>query len=191
MKKLVVIFASTFLLLSLASCSPPEFKGTAMPEPLPVGDFTLTGKGNTPVSLSDFDDKLVMLYFGYTFCPDVCPTSMADMAKVQREIDDAGEDIQVIMVSVDPERDTPDKLAEYVEHFHPTFVGLTGTPEEIEKAGERYGLYYEIHEGTEASGYLVDHTARIYVIQNGMYSHSFGFGTPWEDMVNDLEILLN
>ncbi|MCA9951870.1 MAG: SCO family protein [Anaerolineales bacterium] len=185
-----VILSGIFLLIGLAACSSPEFKGTVMPEPLPVEDFTLIGKDAAAVSLSDFSDKLVLLYFGYTFCPDVCPTSMADLAKVQREMDDAGENIQVVMVSVDPERDTPDKLAEYVEHFHPTFVGLTGTPTEIDKAGERYGLYYEIHEGTEASGYLVDHTARIYVIQDGMYIHSFGFGTPWEDIVNDLEILM-
>ncbi len=191
MKKFIFILLVVILLSSLAACSPPEFKGTSMPEPLPVKDFTLTAKGDTPVSLSDFEDKIVLLYFGYTFCPDVCPTSMADLAKVQREIDDAGEDIQVIMVSVDPERDTPDKLAEYVEHFHPTFIGLTGTPEEIDEAGERYGLHYEIHEGTAASGYLIDHTARIYLIQDGMYSHSFGFGTTWQDMVNDLEILLN
>ena len=191
MKKVLLFFLLTGMLF-LAGCSllTPAFKGTLLPNPVPVSDFTLLGADGQPVNLSDFQDKNVLLYFGYTFCPDVCPTTMADLAKAQREIDDSGEDFQVIMVTVDPERDTTEKMGAYVEHFHPTFVGLTGTKEAIDKAGEDYGLYYEIHAGTAASGYLVDHTARVYVIdRDGMYTLSWAYGTPWEDIAADMKIL--
>ncbi len=162
-----------------------------MPAAIPAPDFTLTNADGQEVQLSDFQGKIVLLYFGYTFCPDVCPTSLSDLKLVQNRLDESGEKIQVIMVTVDPERDTPEKIAEYVAHFHPTFIGLSGTKEEIDAAGEGYGVYYERHEGTEATGYLVDHTARIFVIEpDGTYRLSFGFGTPVDDIVSDLRLLL-
>lgn len=170
---------------------PSKFKGSVMPVQIPAPDFELTNADGETVQLSDFEDEIVLLYFGYTFCPDVCPTSLSDLSIVQRKLDDNGEKIQVIMVSVDPERDNPQKLAEYVQHFHPTFIGLTGSKEEIDAAAEGYGVYYEKHEGTEASGYLVDHTARIFVIEpDGLYRLSFGFGTPVDDIVSDLRLIL-
>jgi protein SCO1/2 len=110
---------------------------------------------------------------------------------VQRQLDDSGEKIQTVMISVDPERDTPQQLAEYVTHFHPTFVGLTGSKEEIDAAAEAYGVYYEKHEGSAASGYLIDHTARVFAIDpQGNYQLSFSFGTPVEDIVHDLRLLM-
>jgi protein SCO1/2 len=106
-------------------------------------------------------------------------------------VDESGENVQVIMITVDPERDTPDKIAEYVAHFHPTFVGLSGTKKAIDEAADGYGVYYEKHEGTPATGYLVDHTARVFVIEpDGTHRLSFGFGTPVEDIVADLRLLL-
>ena len=156
----------------------------------PGGDFTLDSNQGK-ISLSDYDGRVRMLYFGYTFCPDVCPSSLSDLKLVQNKLDESGEKIQVIMVTVDPERDTPEKIAEYVNHFHPTFIGLSGTKEEVDAAGKGYGVYYEKHEGTEATGYLVDHTARIFVIEpDGTYRLSFGFGTPVDDIVSDLRLLL-
>ncbi len=170
---------------------PSKFKGSVMPVQIPAPDFELTNADGETVRLSDFKDEIVLLYFGYTFCPDVCPTSLSDLSRVQRKLDDNGEKIQVIMVSVDPERDSPKKLSEYVQHFHPTFIGLTGSKEEIDAAAKGYGVYYEKHEGTEASGYLVDHTARIFVIEpDGLYRLSFGFGTPVDDIVSDLRLIL-
>lgn len=169
---------------------PEAFNGTLMPTPIPVTDFTLTAVGDTPVGLRDFGDKTVLLYFGYTFCPDVCPTTMADLGRVQREIDDSGEQIQVVMITVDPERDTPELLADYVTHFHPTFVGLSGTPEEIAQVAQDFGVFYERHEGSEASGYLVDHTARVFVVEpDGTYRLSFGYGMSATDIAADLQRL--
>lgn len=194
MKKLLALL---FLLSLLAAAcgtgtiDSSKFKGSAMPVAMPAPDFILTNAAGQAVSLSDYKDKIVLLYFGYTFCPDVCPTSLSDLARVQRKLDDGGEKIQVIMITVDPERDTPQKLSEYVDFFHPTFIGLTGSKEEIDAAAEGYGVYYEQHEGTEASGYLIDHTARIFVIEpGGDYRLSYGFGTPVEDIISDLGLIL-
>ena len=194
MKKLVLL--GLLLPFLVAACGdqpldPAKFKGSVMPVTIPAPDFTLTNAAGELVQLSDFEDEIVLLYFGYTFCPDVCPTSLSDLARVQRKLDDKGEKIQVIMVTVDPERDTPQKLSDYVQYFHPTFIGLTGSKEEIDAAAEGYGVYYEKHEGTDASGYLVDHTARIFVVEpNGGYRLSFGFGTPVDDIISDLSLII-
>ncbi len=194
MKKTILLFvliALTATACGSGSLDPARFKGTLMPAKIPAPDFTLTNADGQEVQLSDFQDKIVLLYFGYTFCPDVCPSSLSDLKLVQNKLDESGEKIQVIMVTIDPERDTPEKIAEYVAHFHPTFIGLSGTKEEIDAAGEGYGVYYERHEGTAATGYLVDHTARIFVIEpGGTYRLSFGFGTPVDDIVSDLRLLL-
>jgi protein SCO1/2 len=194
MKKIILLF--TLIILAATACNsgppdPSQFKGTMMPAAIPAPDFTLTGADGQDVQLSDYQDKIVLLYFGYTFCPDVCPSSLTDLKLVQNKLDEAGEKIQVIMVTVDPDRDTPEKMAEYVDYFHPTFIGLSGAQEKIDAAAEGFGVYYEKHEGTAATGYLVDHTARIFVIEpDGSYRLSFGFGTPVDDIVSDLRLLL-
>ena len=195
LKHTLFVLFSLFVLI-LAACGadptdPTAYNGTLLPTPIPITDFTLTDGDGQAVSLSDFRDKVVLVYFGYTFCPDVCPTTMADLGRVQRELDDAGESIQVLMITVDPQRDTPELLADYVTHFHPTFKGLAGTKQEIDGAAEQFGVFYEAHEGSEASGYLVDHTARVFVVnQEGAYELSFPFETSVEDMVADLRLLM-
>ena len=143
---------------------PHVFHGMVMQSPDPAPDFTLTAHTGQPVSLSDFRGKLVLLYFGYTFCPDVCPTTLVELAKAVNLLGRKAEQVQVVMISVDPARDTPEKLAEYVTHFHPSFLGMTGTPDEIAAVAALYGIFYEKQEGTEATGYLVDHTATVTVI---------------------------
>lgn len=196
LRHLLRLIPILLLMAMLSACGsqeadPSQFRGTMMPAAVAAPDFALTDGDGETVSLSDFRDEMVLLYFGYTFCPDICPTTLAELAKVQRELDDAGEKIQVVMVTVDPDRDTPEKLAEYVNHFHPDFVGLSGSKEEIDAAGEGFGLYYQKNEGSEATGYLVDHTARVFVIdQEGNYQLSFSYGTPVEDIVHDLRLLM-
>lgn len=180
------------LVLIAASCRAPyQYHGLYLESPKPAADFTLTGAGGQQVSLSDFHGKVVALYFGYTFCPDVCPTTMTEVAKAMRALGKQAEDVQVIMISVDPERDTPDRLAEYVTYFDPRFIGLTGTPEEIADVATLYGIFYEKHEGTVATGYLVDHTATVTVVdRGGRVRLVWPFGTTGEDMASDLKQLL-
>ena len=179
--------------VGLAGCSTPEtheFAGAALEEPQPVPDFTLMGAGG-PVSLSDFRDQYVFLYFGYTYCPDFCPTTLAKLRQVREGLgDDAGR-MQAIMISVDPGRDTPDLLGRYVAAFDPTFVGLTGTPDEIDAVGDTYGLFYEIHEGSAATGYLVDHSTRTYLIgPDGRALVAYPHDATVDAIVADLRWLL-
>lgn len=188
MKRLLPIF---LLLWVFTACQKePTYYGTQWPSPQDAADFTLTSAAG-PVSLSDFSDKVVLLYFGYTFCPDVCPATLSDLGQVMRTLGDDAAQIQVIMITVDPERDTPQQLADYVAHFDPTFIGLSGTEAEIAEVAAQYGVFYERHEGTAATGYLIDHTARVFVIdRSGQYWLSFPFGMEREQMQSDLENVL-
>ncbi|RME86098.1 MAG: SCO family protein [Caldilineae bacterium] len=155
-------------------------------------DFTLTAHTGERVSLADFRGKYVILYFGYTFCPDVCPTTMAQLAQAMKLLDaPKAERVQVLFVSVDPERDTPERLAQYVPAFDPTFIGLTGTPDEIAAAATPMGIYYAKNEVGGASGYLVDHTASVMVLdEEGRVRLIWPYGTTAAEMAEDLDHLL-
>lgn len=179
-------------LIALPKLQPYTFHGTVLQSPQPAPDFKLTANHGKIVSLKDFEGKLVMLYFGYTFCPDVCPATLSELGGALDLLGNQAQDVQVIMISVDPERDTPEMLAEYVAHFDPSFLGVTGTAEEIAQVATLYGIFYEAHEGTEATGYLVDHTATVMVIdQTGHLKLVFPFGTPAENIAEDLSHILN
>lgn len=171
---------------------PHAFHGMVLQSPQPAPDFTLTTEGGRKVSLRDFRGKIVLLYFGYTFCPDVCPTTMRELARAMKILGPKkAKRVQVIMISVDPERDTPDHVAEYARTFNPDFIGLTGTLDEITQVATMYGIYFKKHEGTAATGYLVDHTATVTVInQKGYIKLIFPFGTSAEEMADDLNYML-
>lgn len=129
------------------------------------GDFTLQSSTG-PVSLSDFRGHPVVMYIGYASCPDVCPTSLAVMAQGFRRLDETEQSkVRGIFISVDPERDTPQKLADYSAFFHPNLVGLTGSHEQIDQVVRQYGAYYRIAKlDNSALGYAVDHSSRFYLI---------------------------
>ncbi len=140
-----------------------EFNGVLLEEP--AYDFELTTVGGKRVKLSDFKGKLVFIFFGYTHCPDVCPAALQNLAKMMELLDPKErEQVQVIMISVDPERDKPNVVDEYAKYFYPTFVGLTGSLDEIKEVAKRYKAFFKKAEGESASGYLVDHTAYVYLI---------------------------
>lgn len=128
------------------------------------GDFTLT-QPNKTVKLSDFQDKVVVMYFGYASCPDICPTSLAIISAGLKTLS-ATElaQVQPIFVSIDPERDKGDNLINYVKHFHPNLIGITGTPNEVQQAARQYGAFYAKVPSTSAMGYTVDHTSNTYLI---------------------------
>lgn len=167
------------------------FNGLEMTASQPITNFTLTGPNGQPVALRDFRDKVVVIYFGYTYCPDVCPATMAELAQAVEGLSERDrEQVQVIMVSVDPARDTPEVLADYVHFFNPDFIGLTGSEEEIALAVTPFGVYYEKHEGSAASGYLVDHTATVSVLdKRGYLRLLYPFGTTGEEITPDLKRL--
>lgn len=169
----------------------PTFHGITVQSPERAANFTLTTAGGQKVSLKQFRGKVILLYFGYTFCPDVCPATMTELKQAVNALGRDADKIQVLMISVDPLRDTPEKVDEYVKHFHPSFIGLGGTEDEILAATTPLGIFYEKHDGTPNSGYLVDHTATVTVIdKDGYIRLVYPFDTPGEDMAADLRILI-
>jgi len=134
------------------------------------GDFTLY-QGDEPVKLSDYKGQLVVMYFGFTSCPDVCPTTLTIIASALRQLTpEELESVQPIFISVDPERDQGEKLTAYATYFHPGFIGITGTPDEVQKVINQYGGFFIKAESDSALGYLVEHTSKTYIIsKDGQY----------------------
>lgn len=156
------------------------------------GDFTLHS-ANGPLSLHDLKGKVVLLYFGYTFCPDICPTSLGFTSQALASLDKAELDkVQMLFVTVDPERDTLDKLKAYTAYFHPSILGLSGTPEEIARVAKSYGAVYAKQETGSAGGYVVDHSANTYVIApDGSLFKFLEHGTPPPQVVEAIRAAMN
>jgi len=187
----LLIGLALVLIWGIPRLAPHTFHGTLLQSPSLAQDFSLESHTGQTVSLSDFKGKLVLLYFGYTFCPDVCPATLSEIAGAMDILGEDARNIQLIMISVDPERDSPEKLAEYVIHFHPAFLGVTGDADTIAKIATLYGIFYEQNKGSVATGYLIDHTATVTVIdQDGHVKLIFPFGTPAVDLADDLDYLL-
>lgn len=150
-----------------------EAHGTVVPleEGKFGGDFTLQ-QGDKTVHLQDFQGKVVVFYFGYASCPDVCPTTLSIIGSALKKLSPAEqEQVQPLFISVDPERDAGDKLQAYAKHFHPSFIGLTADPDTVQQVASQYGAFYAKVESESALGYLVDHTSKTYLIsKNGQYA---------------------
>ena len=196
-RKILWIVLGVLLVLSVTAFAlwrfrPPELHGVVLQSSDKATDFTLTASTGEPMSLSDLEGKHVLLFFGYTFCPDVCPTTLADMSKMAVTLGDKKmEDVQVVFVSVDPERDTPERLGQYLSFFDPRFLGMTGTLDEVITAGTQFGVFFERHEGTAATGYLIDHTSTVTLIgPDGHVRMVFPYGTPGEDIAADVEYMM-
>lgn len=175
------------LVLGLALFWEPEIPEPPLPRATGSagGEFTLQS-ADGPVSLQDFRGKLVLLYFGYTFCPDICPTALAATAEGLKQLTpEEAQRVTMLFVSVDPKRDTPAHLKEYAAFFHPGIVGLTGTPEIIADIARRYGVYYaEQKVATAGDGYVVDHTSDTYVIDPaGRIAGKIAHATPPDQVV--------
>jgi protein SCO1/2 len=186
-----IVVVTGWLLIACQS-SAPSFKGTVLDPPQAVTDFTLTDQHGKTFRLSDQRGQVVLLFFGYTFCPDVCPMTLGTWKRVYEALGDAAERVRFVFVTVDPERDTPERLREHLENFNPDFIGLTGTPDELEPVYQQFGVYYEKDTTTKsAAGYLVSHTASAFVVDpDGQWRLRHSFGTPVEDIVHDIKQLL-
>jgi protein SCO1/2 len=128
------------------------------------GDFTLTNHLGEKTSLSDFRGKVVVVNFGYTHCPDICPTTLADLNKVVKALGKKSESVQVFFITVDPARDTPAHLKTYMPHFNKAFIGLTGSKAEIQKVAGKYSAAFQKQESGSKAGYLMAHTSFVYLL---------------------------
>jgi protein SCO1 len=178
-------------LLSACSGEKPAFRGVDITGADYARDFQLTDHNGQPRSLADFKGKIVVLFFGYTQCPDVCPTSMAELAEVKKLLGKDGDRLQGLFVTVDPERDTAEVLKAYMTHFDPGFLALRGTPEQLSALAKDFKLYYKKVDGKTPTSYTMDHSAGSYVYDTQgrvrLYSR-YGSGAP--ALAADIQLLL-
>lgn len=169
---------------------PYQFKGTQYPAGKKAADFELLTAQGQPFRLSDQQGQIVLLFFGYTSCPDICPTTLSEATRVLEDL--GSSDVRFALITVDPERDTPDQLASYTANFHPAIVGLTGDPGALAAVQAEYGVVAERQdlEGS-AIGYIINHTARLFLVdQQGNLRLSYAYGTPTADIESDVRQLL-
>jgi protein SCO1/2 len=176
-----------------SACSPAGQKFTAIDITGAdyAKDFALTDHNGQARTLKDFQGKVVMMFFGYTQCPDVCPTSMAEMAEIKKLLGKDGDRVQCLFVTVDPERDKPDMLKAYMENFDPTFLALYTTPEKTAVLAKDYKVFYKKVDGPTPTSYTIDHTAGSYVYDTtGKLRLFTRYGTKPELTAADIRQLL-
>jgi protein SCO1/2 len=177
----------------IAACSEkkPSFAAIDITGADYARDFALTDHNGKPKSLKDFAGKVVVLFFGYTQCPDVCPTSMAELAEVKKLLGKDGERLQGLFVTVDPQRDTPEVLKAYMENFDPTFLALYGTPEKLAVVAKDFKVYYKKVDGQTATSYTMDHSAGSYVFDTqGKLRLYTRYGSGAQPLAADIKLLL-
>jgi protein SCO1/2 len=180
------------LALLLGACdSKPQFASTDISGADYARDFTLTDHTGKPRTMADFRGRAVVMFFGYTQCPDVCPTTMTGMTEAMKLLGEESKKVQVLFVTVDPERDTPQLLAQYVPAFHPSFIGLYGDPQTIAKTAQAFRVFYQKQPGSTPGTYTVDHTAGSYVFDpQGRLRLYVKHGEKPELIAGDLKQLL-
>ncbi|MFI0472868.1 SCO family protein [Halomonas sp. HMF6819] len=151
----------------LAGCSDEEFRTTDIEEIMPPLAFSLTNDDGEPARAEEYLGKTTLVYFGYTQCPDVCPLTLARFASIFDELDDEErDDVQMLLISVDPNRDTPEVLKRYTDAFGPEFTGLTGDKEEIDALTNRYRIAYSFEEPNERGDYIVNHSSAVFAFND-------------------------
>jgi protein SCO1/2 len=198
MKKLLpALVAACALTFSLSACDKLPGKQAASFQNTDVTGldyakgFSLTDHTGKPRTLADYKGKVAIVFFGYTQCPDVCPTTMAEMAGVMQKLGPQADQVQVLFITLDPERDTPQLLASYVPAFDKRFVGLYGTPEQTAKTAKDFKVFYSKVPGKEPGSYTIDHMAGSYVFdKDGRLRLFLRHGVTADSIVHDVRQLL-
>jgi protein SCO1 len=179
--------------LVLVACkNPPPFKAKPVPDSPPAAAFTLTDQNGQPRSLADFKGKVVSLFFGFTHCPDICPTHLARQAEVMRQLGSLADQVVVLFISLDPERDSPEALKRYMDAFDPRFIALSGTPEETNQVAKRYKIFWQKTPlPNSALNYTIDHTTNSFVIdQTGRLRLTVAHEMSAADVTHDLRLMI-
>lgn len=187
------VSVSLWWILALTGCEqklPSPFKASEVTSRYAQADFHLFDAAGQPRSLADYRGKVVTLFFGYTHCPDVCPTTLADMAQVMRLLGKEADKVQVLFVTLDPERDTREILAQYPPAFHPGFVGLSGDAAATAQAAKAFGIAYQ-KQATKSGSYTLDHSAGTYLISpSGKIVLLSPFAQRPEALAQDIRLLI-
>lgn len=156
------------------------------------GDFELTGPDGNEISSEKFRGKVMLLYFGYTYCPDVCPMTLTHLKVGMMDLKEYAKEVQVLFISIDPERDTPEKLKDYVPYFHPTFIGLTGSEIDIAEVARQYGARYFKEYVDSVEGYFMAHTDAVFLVdQQGRYRGRYKTKWDMNKLVADIQWLID
>jgi cytochrome oxidase Cu insertion factor (SCO1/SenC/PrrC family) len=194
--KLIALFLGTALALSIGIAvsglflpQGPLVGGIKMTgTPLIGGPFHLVDEDGRPRSDADFRGKLMLIYFGYSFCPDLCPTTLATMGQALDKLGPQASQVAPLFVTIDPERDTPEHLKGYAEQFGPGITSLTGTPAEIAEAAHAYKVYYHKAEAKDGAPYLMDHSSVVYLMdRDGRYLANFGPDATPDDIAKAIK----
>jgi len=187
----LAVFIAAAWACALAACSPPTFKAVDITGAPYASSFSLNAAGGGRRTLADFRGKVVVVFFGFTQCPDVCPTTLSDLAEVRKRLGADGDRLQVVFITIDPERDTAALLSEYVPGFDPTFIGLYGTAEETALTAKEFKVFYQKVPGKTATSYTMDHTAGSFVFdKEGRVRLFIRHGASVDDITADLRQLL-
>ena len=168
-----------------------QFKSTDITGTTIGGDFAMTDHTGQPRKLSDYKGKIVLLFFGFTHCPDVCPTTLAELARARKALGADADRVQVVMITVDPERDTPEVLKQYVTALDPSFIGLTGDADAIARTAKDFKVFYQKTAGRSDKSYSVDHSSGTFVFDpSGRVRLLVGYGQGAEVFAHDIRQLL-
>jgi len=187
------LFASFVACALLAGCAPdgPKFQSSDVTGATFGRDFNLIDATGKPRTLSDYRGKAVVMFFGYTQCPDVCPTTLAELAEVMKKLGPDADRVQVLFVTIDPERDTQDLLSQYVPAFDPRFMGLFGDAAATERTAKEFKIIYQKQPGATPGSYTMDHSAGTYIFDpQGRLRLYVSYGQGPEVFVHDLRELL-
>ena len=188
-----VLFVAFVVVPGVLMATTPHPHGTLYDDPVAAADFTLPrADGSGTFTLSEARGDVVVLYFGYTSCPDVCPATLYDLRRAKEELGEDGEDLRVVFVTIDPEVDTPEKIEEYLAYFDPTFTGLYGTEAQIEAVRDAYEVrVLREDEGETIPGYGITHTTSMFVIdREGILKLRMHHDTDVEYLTRDLRYVL-
>ncbi|MDR5730917.1 SCO family protein [Caballeronia sp. LZ025] len=190
-RRLFALFACAALLCACDKA--PDFKNLDITGNKQFGsDFSLPDTAGKTRTLADFKGKAVVLFFGYTHCPDVCPTTLAELSQAMQQLGDKSKDVQVLMVTVDPARDTPDLLGQYVKAFNTSYIGLRPDDAQLQKVAKDFRVYYGKAAGKTPADYTMDHTAASYVFDKDGKLRLFARdGQGVEPWVHDLKLLID
>ena len=187
----LAVFVGAVWAFALTACSPPTFKAVDITGAPYANSFSLNAAGGGRRTLADFRGKVVVVFFGFTQCPDVCPTTLSDLAEVRKRLGADGDRLQVVFITIDPERDTAALLSEYGPGFDPTFIGLYGTAEETALTAKEFKVFYQKVPGKTATSYTMDHTAGSFVFdKEGRVRLFIRHGASVDDITADLRQLL-
>ena len=188
-----VILGITFVLVGWRARSQSyTFQGSLIDPPVAAADFQLVDQNARPFRLSEQRGRILLMLFGYTHCPDVCPLTLSQFKQIKGLLGDEGKDVGYILITVDPERDTPQQLNQYLANFDASFVGLTGSHSDLDAVWKSYGVYQEQHAADSHGNYETDHTARIYLIDaKGNWRVTYSFGMENEKIAQDVAHLLS